>query len=156
MLISLFSGCNAMNSPGSLQINRWWEMLFQRSSKENFVICLRNQKGLGDLTSEKRQLSHHQPQNNFVLKASARTISVLPSCIPPLISHSLKKNKKSNWMKKLEKEWNPVCLPDTLGDTVAMVTSSTTKLLYLWFFSFFVSMFTRKKNWIFVPSSSPV
>lgn len=34
-------------------------------------------------------------------------------------------------MKKLKKEQNPVCLLDTLDDTVAMATSSTTELLYL-------------------------
>lgn len=143
-------------TPGSLQSNWWWKMLFQRNFKENFVTCLRNQKGLGDLTSYKRQLSHHQPRNIFVLKALARTISVLPACIPPLISYSLKKIiKKSNWMKKLEKEWNPVCLLDTLDDTVAMVTSSTTELLYLWFFLFCLNVY-KKKIEFFVPSSPPV
>lgn len=46
-------------------------------------------------------------------------------------------------MKKLGREWNPVCLLDALDDTVAMATSSSQELLYLWFFHFCLNVYTR-------------
>lgn len=51
-------------------------------------------------------------------------------------------------MKTLEKEQNPVCLPDTLDDRVAMATSSSTELLHLWFFLFCLNAY-KKMEFLF-------